>query len=193
MDSGGHLRLDELGITVTANRIGHQQVEGIAALFEAARRPDSPDDGGQVRIPEPLRKVDDAVLDHGPAPGRGAWERSPSPASPRPTRNAQEQLTELVTYLAMHPRGRAPQRARRRAVAARRDPGRQRRRGRASARLARRRRARPPVPAPGRGRAGSRSARRSSATGTPCARCSCVPARPARDATRWSCCVVACS
>ena len=36
VDSGGHLRLDELGITVTANRIGHQQVEGIVALFEAA-------------------------------------------------------------------------------------------------------------------------------------------------------------
>ena len=53
VDSSGHLRVDALGITVTANRIGHQQVEGIAALFEAARQDDRPDDGGQVHIPSP--------------------------------------------------------------------------------------------------------------------------------------------
>ncbi len=104
VDSGGHLRLEELGITVTANRIGEEQVEGIAALFAAARQPDRPDDGGQVRIPEPTRKVDDAswstaarrvgVL--GTIAVTGAAEADEARA---------EQLVELVAYLALHPEG----------------------------------------------------------------------------------------
>ncbi len=104
VDSGGHLRLDELGITVTANRIGHRQVEGIVALFEAARRPDSPDDGGQVAIPEPLRKVDDASWTT--APRRvGVLGTIAVTGVPAADAVRGEQLTELVTYLAMHPEG----------------------------------------------------------------------------------------
>ena len=104
VDSGGHLRLEELGITVTANRIGEEQVEGIAALFEAARQPDRPDDGGQVRIPEPTRKVDDAswstaarrvgVLGTIAVTGVGAADETRT-----------DQLVELVTYLALNPEG----------------------------------------------------------------------------------------
>ena len=104
VDSSGHLRLDELGITVTANRIGHDQVAGIAALFEAARQPDRPDDGGQVKIPEPLRRVDDSswttasrrvgVLGALAVTGATAADDARS-----------DQLVELVTYLAMNPQG----------------------------------------------------------------------------------------
>ena len=104
VDSSGQLRLDELGITVTANRIGHQQAEGIAALFEAARRPDSPDDGGMVRIPEPLRKVDDASWTT--APRRvGVLGAIAVTGVTAADEERAEQLTELVTYLAMNPQG----------------------------------------------------------------------------------------
>jgi hypothetical protein len=104
VDSSGHLRLDELGITVTANRIGHRQVEGITALFQAARQPDRPDDGGQVTIPEPLRSADDASWTTAPrrvgvlgtiaVTGVGAADEART-----------DQLTELVTYLALNPQG----------------------------------------------------------------------------------------
>lgn len=103
VDSSGHLRLDELGITVTANRIGHQQVEGIAALFEAARLPDGPDDSGQVAIPEPLRRVDDASW--ATASRRVGVLGAITVTGVAPTETRADQLTELVTYLAMHPRG----------------------------------------------------------------------------------------
>ncbi len=104
VDSFGHLRLDELGITVTANRIGHEQVQGVAALFEAARLPDSPDDGGQVRIPEPLRQVDDASWTT--APRRvGVLGTIAVTGVPTAEEARGEQLTELVTYLALNPEG----------------------------------------------------------------------------------------
>ncbi|HET7349676.1 MAG TPA: hypothetical protein VFJ28_01920 [Marmoricola sp.] len=104
VDDTGHLRLDELGIAVTANRIGAQQVEGIAALFEAAREPDRPDDGGMVAIPEPLREADDATWTTasrrvgvlGPIAVTGVERADEARA---------DQLTELVTYLALHPEG----------------------------------------------------------------------------------------
>ncbi len=104
VDSGGHLRLDELGITVSANRIGHVQVEGIIALFAAAAQPDRPDDGGQVRIPEPLRKVDDASWTT--ASRRvGVLGAIAVTGAPAAEESRAEQLTELVTYLAMNPEG----------------------------------------------------------------------------------------
>ena len=104
VDSGGNLRLDELGIAVTANRIGHRQVEGIVALFEAAGRPDSPDDGGQVRIPEPARKVDDAAWTTAPRRVGVLGTIAVTGVAPADAVRG-EQLTELVTYLAMHPQG----------------------------------------------------------------------------------------
>lgn len=104
VDSSGHLRLDELGITVTANRIGHDQVVGIAALFEAARQPDNPDDGGQVTIPEPLRQVDDASWTT--ASRRvGVLGTIAVTGGTAADDDRGEQLVELVTYLAMHPQG----------------------------------------------------------------------------------------
>ncbi len=104
VDSGGNLRVDELGITVTANRIGHLQVEGIAALFEAARQPDRPDDGGQVHIPAPARAVDDAAWTT--APRRvGVLGSIAVTGVPAADEARTEQLAELVIYLALHPEG----------------------------------------------------------------------------------------
>jgi hypothetical protein len=104
IDSSGHLRLDALGITVTANRIGHDQVEGIAALFEAARQPDRPDDGGQVRIPAPARPVDDAAWTT--APRRvGVLGAIAVTGVPTADEARTDQLAELVIYLALHPEG----------------------------------------------------------------------------------------
>jgi hypothetical protein len=104
VDSTGQLRLDALGITVTANRIGHEQVEGIAALFEAARRPDRPDDGGQVHIPAPVHPVDDAAWTT--APRRvGVLGAIAVTGVPAAVEARSEQLAELVIYLAMHPEG----------------------------------------------------------------------------------------
>jgi len=104
VDSTGHLRLDELGIAVTANRIGHAQVEGVTALFAAARQPDSIDEGGLVSIPEPLRQVDDASWTT--APRRvGVLGTIAVTGVPAADEARGEQLTELVTYLAMNPQG----------------------------------------------------------------------------------------
>ena len=103
VDSSGHLRLDELGLTVTANRIGHDQVEGIAALFAAARQPDRPDDGGQVDIPMPARPVDDAAWSTAP---RRVGVLGPVAVTGVPDAELRTgQLAELVTYLALHPEG----------------------------------------------------------------------------------------
>ncbi len=104
VDSGGNLRVDELGVSVTANRIGHEQVEGIAALFEAARQPDRPDDGGQVHIPAPARAVDDAAWTT--APRRvGVLGSIAVTGVPAAEEARTEQLAELVIYLALHPEG----------------------------------------------------------------------------------------
>jgi hypothetical protein len=104
VDSNGHLRLDALGITVTANRIGHEQVEGIAALFEAARQQDRPDDGGQVHIPAPIRPVDDAAWTT--APRRvGVLGAIAVTGVPTVDEARTDQLAELVIYLALHPEG----------------------------------------------------------------------------------------
>ncbi len=104
VDSTGHLRVDALGITVTANRIGHEQVEGIAALFEAARQPDRPDDGGQVHIPAPARPVDDAAWTT--APRRvGVLGTIAVTGVPTVEEARTDQLAELVIYLALHPEG----------------------------------------------------------------------------------------
>ena len=104
VDSTGHLRVDALGITVTANRIGHEQVEGIAALFEAARQPDRPDDGGQVHIPAPARPVDDAAWTT--APRRvGVLGTIAVTGVPTAEEARTDQLAELVIYLALHPEG----------------------------------------------------------------------------------------
>ena len=103
VDSSGHLRLDELGLTVTANRIGHDQVEGIADLFAAARQPDRPDDGGQVDIPAPARPVDDAAWSTAP---RRVGVLGPVAVTGVPDAELRTgQLAELVTYLALHPEG----------------------------------------------------------------------------------------
>jgi hypothetical protein len=104
VDSGGHLRVDELGITVTANRIGHEQVEGIAALFDAARQPDRPDDGGQVRIPAPARQVDDAAWTTA-ARRVGVLGAIAVTGVPPAEEARSDQLAELVIYLALHPEG----------------------------------------------------------------------------------------
>ncbi len=104
VDSSGHLRVEELGITVMANRIGHEQVEGIAALFEAARQPDRPDDGGQVEIPAPARAVDDAAWTT--APRRvGVLGTIAVSGVPAADEARTDQLAELVIYLALHPEG----------------------------------------------------------------------------------------
>ena len=120
VDSAGHLRLEELGISVTANRIGHQQVEAVAALFEAARRPDSPDEGGRVRDPAAgpprrRRRVGDRA-----APRRCARRRRGHRCAARRGRPVRPADGAGRAPRAA-PRGRAPARARGRALAARRD------------------------------------------------------------------------
>jgi hypothetical protein len=104
VDSSGHLRLDALGITVTANRIGHDQVAGIAALFESARQPDRPDDGGQVHIPAPARTVDDAAWTTA-ARRVGVLGTIAVTGVPAADEARTDQLAELVIYLALHPEG----------------------------------------------------------------------------------------
>ncbi len=187
VDSGGHLRLDELGITVTANRIGYDQIDGIAALFEAAREPDRPDDGGQVHIPSPLRAVDDAAWTT--APRRvGVLGTIAVTGVPAAEEARSDQLAELVIYLALHPEGVHPNVLAGVLWPRGVTPDVSAAVGQPGPRLARRRRARATPTCARTPRAGSRSATVSSATGTPCARCSCVPGPPARAARRWSCC-----
>ena len=177
VDSTGHLRVDALGITVTANRIGHEQVEGIAALFEAARRAGPSRRRRPGAHPRARSTGRRRGLDDGSATGRCArhhrrHRRTDRRGGPhRPARRARH-LPRAA------PRRRAPERARRRAVAARRHPGRERRRGRPRPRVARRRRQRQLVPARGRRGAALAQRRRRLRLGR---RALPVPARPHRQ------------
>ena len=108
VDSAGHLRVDALGIAVTANRIGAAQVEGVTELFEAARRPDAPDDGGRVSIPQPARHVDDAAWATA-ARRVGVLGSIAVTGVPAADDTRADQLVELVVYLALHPEGVHPQ------------------------------------------------------------------------------------
>ena len=108
VDNTGHLRLEELGISVTANRVGHQQVEAVARLFDAARRPDEGGLGAggssQVEIPQPARHVDDAAW--ATAPRRVGVLGAVAVTGVAPAEAGRsDQLMELVVHLALHPEG----------------------------------------------------------------------------------------
>lgn len=104
VDEHGALSVPQLNLTVMANRISPAQVEAVAELFEASREPDRPDDGDRVRIPQPLHSHDDSVWTTalrrigvlGKVAVQGAGEL---PA------DRSDLATELVTYLAMYPKG----------------------------------------------------------------------------------------
>jgi hypothetical protein len=104
VDEHGTLTVPLLGLTLEANRVTAAQVEAVAELFSASREADRPDDGDRVAVAAPLRTHDDsdwatasrrvAVLGRVAVQGGGvlADERI-------------ELVTELVTYLALHPEG----------------------------------------------------------------------------------------
>ncbi|MET0929811.1 MAG: hypothetical protein ABWX74_09840, partial [Aeromicrobium sp.] len=104
VDQNGTLTLPLLGLTLEANRVTAAQVEAVAELFSASREVVQVDAGERVDIAAPLRAHDDsawtvastrvAVLGRVAVQGGGAL--------------ADERLdlvTELVTYLALHPEG----------------------------------------------------------------------------------------
>ncbi|MET0449461.1 MAG: bacterial transcriptional activator domain-containing protein, partial [Aeromicrobium sp.] len=104
VDENGTLTVPLLGLTLEANRVSPAQVEAVAELFTASREIVQVDDGERVDIPAPVRTHDDsawtaasrrvAVLGRVAVQGGGAL--------------ADERLdlvTELVTYLALHPQG----------------------------------------------------------------------------------------
>jgi hypothetical protein len=105
VDEHGTLSVPLLGLTLEANRVTAAQVEAVAELFSASREAENrPDDGDRVSVPAPARTHDDsdwatasrrvAVL------GRVAVQGGGAIADER-----LEQVTELVTYLALHPEG----------------------------------------------------------------------------------------
>lgn len=107
VDDAGRLTVPELGITVTANRLGEGSLAGLADLISG------PDPGGP---PEPDPPQGRPPLPPAPAGADdGAWAVAPArvgvlgpvvvraPGSLDPARR--EQAAELVAFLALHPGG----------------------------------------------------------------------------------------
>jgi hypothetical protein len=61
VDANGTLSAPQLGLTVEANRVTAAQVSAVAALFDATRVADRPDDGRRVRVESPEVGHDDAA------------------------------------------------------------------------------------------------------------------------------------
>ncbi|MFS0886673.1 BTAD domain-containing putative transcriptional regulator [Aeromicrobium sp. 179-A 4D2 NHS] len=104
VDENGTLHVPQLGLAVTANRIGAHHAEAVAALFASAGLTTRPGDGERVAIALPRRDADDAawltatarvgVL--GPVAVEGPGDADDRRASV---------MTEIVTFLALHPEG----------------------------------------------------------------------------------------
>ncbi|WP_313406245.1 BTAD domain-containing putative transcriptional regulator, partial [Aeromicrobium sp.] len=105
VDENGTLHVPQLGLAVTANRIGAHHAEAVAALFASAGMSTrTGDDADRVAIALPRRDADDAawltatarvgVL--GPVTVEGPGE---------PDERRASVLTEIVAFLAMHPEG----------------------------------------------------------------------------------------
>ncbi|GAA3546418.1 hypothetical protein AFL01nite_28070 [Aeromicrobium flavum] len=104
VDEHGTLHVPQLGLAVTANRIGAHHAESVASLFASAGLTTRPDDGDRLPISLPRRDADDAawltatsrvgVL--GPVLVDGPGEQTERRAAV---------LTEIVAFLALHPEG----------------------------------------------------------------------------------------
>lgn len=101
VDEAGNLELPALGIAVTANRLGAEQVESLADLFAAGRQPEA--DIDRTKLPAVIRNVDDA-----------AWATASHRVSVLGSVDVQgvdadlpriDQTAEIITYLALHPEG----------------------------------------------------------------------------------------
>lgn len=105
VDDRGNLEMPQLGIAVVANRLGPEQVAHVADLFVAGRESEPNEE--RTALPALTREVDDAawataactvgVLGRVAVGGAGDGE---------PARV--DQVTEIVTYLALHPEGTHP-------------------------------------------------------------------------------------
>ncbi|MBC9226742.1 hypothetical protein GL325_10425 [Aeromicrobium sp. 636] len=104
VDEHGTLHVPQLGLAVTANRIGAHHAEAVASLFASAGLTTREGDGDRVAISLPRRDADDAawltatsrvgVL--GPVLVDGPGEQ---------TDRRVAALTEIVAFLALHPEG----------------------------------------------------------------------------------------
>lgn len=104
VDENGTLHVPQLGLAVTANRIGAHHAEAVASLFASAGLATRPGDGERIAIALPRRDADDAawltatarvgVL--GPVVVEGPGDSDDRRAAV---------MTELVAFLAMHPEG----------------------------------------------------------------------------------------
>lgn len=104
VDSNGTLTLPLLDVTVEANRISAAQVSAVVGLFDATREEEVVADGDRVSIDAPLRDHDDAAWTAASRRvavlGRVAVQGGGPLADERA-----DLVTELVTYLALHPEG----------------------------------------------------------------------------------------
>ncbi|WP_286929693.1 MULTISPECIES: BTAD domain-containing putative transcriptional regulator [Aeromicrobium] len=105
VDEHGTLHVPQLGLAVTANRIGSHHAESVAALFASAGLTTRPgDDSDRVAISLPRRDADDA-----------AWLTATSRVGilgsvivDGPGEQAERRatvLTEIIAFLALHPEG----------------------------------------------------------------------------------------
>ncbi|MCL3839171.1 BTAD domain-containing putative transcriptional regulator [Aeromicrobium duanguangcaii] len=104
VDEHGTLHVPQLGLAVTANRIGAHHAEAVASLFASAGLTTREGDGDRIAISLPRRDADDAawltatsrvgVL--GPVLVDGPGEQTERRAAV---------LTEIVAFLALHPEG----------------------------------------------------------------------------------------
>jgi hypothetical protein len=104
VDEHGTLHVPQLGLAVTANRIGAHHAEAVASLFASAGITTRAGDGDRLAISLPRRDADDAawltatsrvgVL--GPVLVDGPGEQTERRAAV---------LTEIVAFLALHPEG----------------------------------------------------------------------------------------
>ncbi|MFO6454364.1 MULTISPECIES: BTAD domain-containing putative transcriptional regulator [unclassified Aeromicrobium] len=104
VDEHGTLHVPQLGLAVTANRIGAHHAEAVASLFASAGLTTRPGDGDRVAIALPRRDADDA-----------AWLTATSRVGilgsvvvdgpGEQTERRATVLTEIITFLALHPEG----------------------------------------------------------------------------------------
>ncbi len=115
LDDAGTLTVSELGLTVTANRLGPQTLARLGELLTpgTASAPSAPagagagpDPGGSGRVPVPVVRTEADDAGWATAPARIAVlgaVRVRTPGALDPARV--EQATELVAFLALHPGG----------------------------------------------------------------------------------------
>ncbi len=104
VDEHGTLHVPQLGLGVTANRIGAGQAEAVAALFVSAGLTTRPGEDDRVPVSVPRRDADDAAWLTA-ACRVGVLGPVLVDAASGPDERRAEALTELVSFLAMHPEG----------------------------------------------------------------------------------------